>query len=166
MEAAPEGFEGEVGLLKAVNAAGVRYLLIGRQACILHGLPVDTFDYDVWVDPDPSNLDSLLRLAEPLDLIPSVERDRLPSVPFFHLENDTKIDVWKVREFRLATGEKLTFGDAYVRRMDVRDDERKLVIPIPCLEDLILLKRLGGRPKDVEDVKALQALLERRRDGK
>jgi hypothetical protein len=140
-------------------------LLIGRQACILHGLPVDTFDYDLWVDPDPSNLDSLLRLAEPLDLVPSVERDRLAAVPFFHLENDTKVDVWKVRVFVLATGERLTFGDAYARRVDVKDDARGLVIPIPSLEDLIVLKRLGGRAKDVEDVKALQALLEQRQSG-
>lgn len=163
MEGAPEGFEGELDLLRALNAAGVRYLLIGRQACILHGLPVDTFDYDLWVDPDPSNLQSLLCIAEPLDLFPSVATERLSTVPLFHLENEVKVDVWKVREFSLATGEKLSFLDAHLRRVDVRDDERKLVVPIPRLEDLILLKRLGGRPKDAEDVKALKALLDQRR---
>ncbi len=166
MDAGAEGFYRELDLLKALAAAGVRYLLIGRRACVLHGLPVDTFDYDLWVDPESSNLQSFLRVAEPFDLFPSVAPERLREVPFFHLENDTKVDVWKVREFLLATGERLVFADAHARRVDVRDDARQLLIPIPDLSDLILLKRLGGRPKDLEDVKALQALLDQRRLGK
>jgi len=157
------GFQREIELLIALGRAGVRYVLIGRQACILHGLPVHSFDYDFWVHPDPANLDALLREADALGLVPSVDRDRMRSVPFFHLENDTKVDVWKVREFLLATGERIEFDEVHARRMDLRDEEKGLVIPIPAIEDLILLKRLGKRPKDEEDIKGLQAILEQRR---
>ena len=36
----------ELEVLRRAYGAGVRFLLIGRQACMLYGLPVLSFDYD------------------------------------------------------------------------------------------------------------------------
>lgn len=33
-----------------------------------------------------------------------------------------------------------------------------VVIPVPSTADLILTKRFGGRPKDLEDIRLLEAL--------
>jgi hypothetical protein len=33
-----------------------------------------------------------------------------------------------------------------------------VTVAVPALDDLILTKRLGGRPKDLEDIRLLEAL--------
>jgi hypothetical protein len=33
-----------------------------------------------------------------------------------------------------------------------------VVIAVPSIDDLILTKRFGGRPKDLEDIRLLEAL--------
>ncbi|MBI5368353.1 MAG: hypothetical protein HZA54_15060 [Planctomycetes bacterium] len=151
-------FYSVVDLLKAMNGAGVRYLVIGRQAWLLYGLPVQTFDYNLWVDPAQGNVRALIEVAEPFGLSPSIPEEALPRRPFFRFENGTRIDVWKVREFALVSGEALRFETAYARRETRRDDARGLALPVPCITDLVFLKRLGNRPKDREDIRMLQAL--------
>ena len=47
-----------VGLL---NSTGVEYLLVGGYALAAHGRPRYTGDLDIWVDPDPANVQLLLR---------------------------------------------------------------------------------------------------------
>ena len=51
-----------------MNQAGVRWLLIGRQALIHYGVPAQTMDYDIWVDPAPANVRALLQVARSLNL--------------------------------------------------------------------------------------------------
>ncbi|MDL1874418.1 hypothetical protein FBQ85_04505 [Cytophagia bacterium CHB2] len=42
-------------MLKAFNAAGVNYLIVGAYAFGFHVEPRTTKDIDVWVDPTPEN---------------------------------------------------------------------------------------------------------------
>jgi hypothetical protein len=154
------GEDVEADLLAELHRAGVRYLLIGRQACVQYGLPVLTFDYDLWVDPEPGNLAALLRCAAAHDLRPTVPPERMTETGFFVLENDAHVDVFKVREFVARTGERCTFADAWARRRELADDQTGLVLVVPALPDLIVTKLCGGRKRDVEDVRALRVLLE------
>jgi predicted nucleotidyltransferase len=38
-------------------------------------------------------------------------------------------------------------------------------VPVASLEDLVALKRTAGRPNDLEDVRALEAIAAERKDG-
>lgn len=44
-----------VEFISCVHKGGVRYLLIGRQAMIAYGIPVQTMDYDLYIDGDIEN---------------------------------------------------------------------------------------------------------------
>ena len=155
----------ELEVLRRAYGAGVRFLLIGRQACMLYGLPVLSFDYDLWVSPDPENLARLVAVAREVELTPSVPVERLRETGFFRLENDRHIDVHKVAFFSAPDGTRVVFDEAWARRVEMRDDPAGLVIPVPAIEDLIITKLVGRRKKDVEDVKALRVVLELRQRG-
>jgi hypothetical protein len=42
-------------LLRCLNAAGVRYLVVGGYAVMIHSEPRYTKDLGIWVDPEPEN---------------------------------------------------------------------------------------------------------------
>jgi hypothetical protein len=48
-------------LLKSLNAAGVRYLIVGGYAVMVHTEPYYTKDLDVSVDPSPLNAEAVFR---------------------------------------------------------------------------------------------------------
>lgn len=155
----------EIDVLRRSYRAGVRFLVIGRQACMLYGLPVLSFDYDIWVSPAPDNLARLVAAARDADLYPSVPLERMRETGFFRLENDAHIDVHKVSFFSAPDGTRAVFEDAWTGRVEMRDDTADLVLPVPRIEDLIVTKLAGRRKKDLEDVKALQVILDLRRGG-
>src|SRR3954451_24474497 len=52
-------------LLRSLNAAGIRYLIVGGYAVMVHTEPRYTNDLDIWIDRDEQNARALLRaLAE------------------------------------------------------------------------------------------------------
>lgn len=154
--------EKELQFFKKLDEYGVKYLLIGRQACALYGLPLYTFDYDIAVENSSGNLDKLLEIAESLDLYPSAEKDRIRNkkAPIFHLENDIKIDVFSARQYKTIDNETINFSQAFARKEVRKDKKWGLVFYIPCIDDLIKFKKINPRPKDFEDIKALEIVAE------
>ena len=57
-------------LLKRLNDAGARYVVIGGQAMLQHGMPRFTLDWDIFVPPfDQENFDKInTALADELDM--------------------------------------------------------------------------------------------------
>lgn len=55
------------GLLVALDAAGVRFVVIGGFAVVAHGYPRATKDLDIVPDPDPDNLKQLASALSDLD---------------------------------------------------------------------------------------------------
>jgi hypothetical protein len=41
-------------IIQQFNSKLIRHVLIGRQAVVLYGAPVTSFDYDLWVSSDYS----------------------------------------------------------------------------------------------------------------
>ncbi len=41
--------------IAALDARGVRYLVVGAHAVALHGIPRATRDLDIWLDTSPAN---------------------------------------------------------------------------------------------------------------
>ena len=63
-------------ILACLERYGVRYVLIGGLAAVLHGSPQVTFDADICPAPDPSNLDALAGALREMRA-----RVRTPDVP-------------------------------------------------------------------------------------
>jgi hypothetical protein len=160
VEADPAAF------LIGLSRARVRWLLIGRQALIHYGAPVQTMDYDLWVDPVPANVRKFLRVARELGLEAPETAKELESRPLFSLIGGTlKIDVFKARKFTNLDGETIDFSSAYRRRVIARVKGDPLAPPLPSIRDLKTLKRMRDGVSDREDLRFLD-LLEKQRPSR
>jgi len=68
-------------LFSALNAEGVRYLLVGGYAFSFHAVPRYTKDLDVWVEATPEmaprTLRALLAFGAPAELIEEADVEKL-----------------------------------------------------------------------------------------
>jgi len=147
-------------LAAALDGAGIAWYLFGAQAAILHGVARLTADVDVTVRlPDGmSNEDAARRLedhrfrrrvVDPL----FIERTRV--IPFLHVPTALPLDV-------VLAGPGIE--DQFFDRVQVRDIE-EVRVRLASPEDLIVMKVLAGRPKDLEDVGSIVAANGERLDG-
>jgi hypothetical protein len=147
-------FDEEV-FFSAIAKSGARALLIGRRALIALGLPVMTRDYDFWLPAEDAALFNAA--VAKLDLFPTRTPEEARGIGRYVLENDERVDVLVAQAVSTVDGVRVEFGDVWERRRAIE------VFPgvnavIPSLEDLILTKRFGARPKDAEDIRLLEAL--------
>ena len=149
--------------LIALHAAPLRWLLIGRQALIFHGAPVQTQDYDLWLDPGRRNLDRFFRLIRSMEFEGPRRSSEVATAPQFSLYGGLlKVDVFKPRKFTNLDGESLDFASAWSRKVECRAAGDPLKVYIPALEHLRLLKRMRDDPADRLDVEYIDELLRRR----
>ena len=145
-----------VDVVQAVRAAchalGARWYVFGAQAAILRGAVRHTEDVDFTIDlagrATRDLVDALatrgvaLRVTDADDFIAATQ-----VLPLVHRASGTPIDVvlagsaLEARFFDRA--ESIT-----VDGVDIR---------VPCIEDLLVMKVLAARPKDLEDVAAIAA---------
>jgi murein DD-endopeptidase MepM/ murein hydrolase activator NlpD len=149
----------ETAFFRAVATGGVRALLIGRRALIALGLPVLTADYDFWIHIDDAG--TFNACLAPLGLVPSRSPDEARKVGRYVLENDERVDVLVARSVPTVDGVSVQFDDVWKRRRTL-DLGAGATVAVPCLDDLILTKRFGSRPKDAQDIRMLELL---RREG-
>ena len=150
---------------RLLNDADIRYIVIGGWAAIIHGVARSTNDIDVVYARDDENIRRLSAALLPWD---PYLRGAPPGLPFR----------WDDRTIRNGLNFTLTtrYGDIdFLGEVSGGGTFDELlpytqeVTPygIPCrvvnLERLIQLKRAAGRPKDLEAIAELQALLEERR---
>lgn len=134
----------------AIRDAGARWYLFGAQAALLHGASRLTADVDAtvaWDRPDTRPLLDALR-ARGFELRPAppdfIERTRV--VPLVHgtgIQTDLVLGGPGLEELFLARA--------------VDRDVEGVRVPVATAEDLVAMKILGGRAKDLEDVRALLA---------
>ncbi len=152
-------------LLQALSVARVDFILIGGLAANLRGSARVTLDVDVVYGRSRQNIQ---RLAEALRPCSPYLRGAPPGLPF----------TWDERTIRNGLNFTLTttLGDIDLLGEVVGGGNYDLLLPhsselqafgvkLRCvtLERLIQLKRAAGRPKDLESIAELEALLEERR---
>jgi hypothetical protein len=134
----------------ALAALGVRWFLFGAQAAILHGVARLSADVDVTVELGArSSRELVAALAtagfEPRvpDAIAFAEATRV--LPFVHGPSRMPLDVVLagpgLEEQFLAGVQERVVGSVRV--------------PVVCAEDLVAMKMLAGRPRDLDDVAAI-----------
>lgn len=159
-------------LLRALEEAGVRYVVIGAQAAVIHGAPVVTRDLDVTPARDGENLERLAAALRVLDARLRVPNDP-EGVPFpIDPQMLASSVAWTVTT--RAGDLDLVFEPAGTRGYDdLRQDATQvevgpgLVVPVASLVDVIRCKQASGRPKDQAHLPLLRQTLEeiRRREA-
>jgi predicted nucleotidyltransferase len=152
-------------LLRHLHDADVRFVIVGGFAATMLGSSRTTIDLDVVYARDHENLERLVRALQPLG---PYLRGAPPGLPF-------QLDVATLERglnFTLTTSagdvdllgeiagggryEALAAGARQIRVFGID-------VAVVTLEQLILLKRAAGRPRDLEALAELEALLEERR---
>ena len=154
-------FQRLIGLL---SAADVEFVVVGGVAAAMHGAAYATFDLDVVYGRSPENL---ARIAHALAPIGPYLRGAPPDLPF-RLDPET---LRRGLNFTLTTtagdldllGE-VAGGGTYERLLTDCDSATigGYQVRYVSLKQLIALKRAAGRPKDLDKLAALEALLEER----
>ena len=156
-------------ILAALNDGGVRYLVVGGVAVVLHGHLRTTMDLDLVVQLDPENLEQALSALQRLGYQP------IAPVPILQFADPSTRESW-IRDknmivfslwlpdrptFKLDifVAEPFEFEPTYERSVTV--DLGTAEATVLALEDLIALKRDAGRPQDLADVQALERIREK-----
>jgi len=145
----------EIAFFAGIERAGVRALLIGRRALVVLGLPVLTADYDFWIHIE--DIVALNAAVEAFGLLPTHTPEEARGRGRYVLQNDEKVDVLVARSVPTIDGQRLAFDDVWARRRRLPLAEGVSVL-VPDLDDLIATKRIQPRPKDLEDIRLLEAL--------
>jgi hypothetical protein len=139
-------------LERALTPLGLRWYVFGAQAAILYGAVRLTEDIDITIDPRdlPTRtiVESLRRAGFALrvdDAERFVEQTRV--LPCVHQPTETPVDV-----VLSGPGLEERFHDR-ARRLDVAGQ----AVPVAAAEDIIVMKVLAGRAKDLDDVVAILA---------
>jgi hypothetical protein len=145
----------EADFFRAIAGSGARALLIGRRALVALGIPVLTADYDFWLHIE--DIVAFNTAGEPQGLFPTRTPDEARARGRYVLENDERVDVLVARTVPTVDGVRVSFEDVWSRRQTL-EVSPGVALAVPALDDLILTKRFGGRPKDLEDIRLLEAL--------
>lgn len=145
----------EPAFFRALHVSGARALLIGRRALVLLGLPVLTADYDFWIHID--DIAPFNAACESSGLSPTLSPNEARQKGRYVLENDEHVDVLVARLLSTIDGEAVSFEDVWQRRQAI-DLGNGCAVAIPTIDDLIRTKRFRARPRDLEDIRLLEAL--------
>jgi hypothetical protein len=155
-------------IVRSLNGAGVRYLVVGGLAVVAHGYVRFTADLDLVLDLDEGNLRGAMEVFWSLgyrprapvrlrDFADTATRERwirekgLTVLSLFS-------DAHPLTEVDLFVADPIGFDEAYERRvsMAVAPATEATFVSLP---DLIRMKRAAGRPQDLSDVERLEERL-------
>ena len=150
----------------ALERAGVRYVVVGGTAVVLHGHARLTVDLDLVVDLAVEPATAAVEALTALGLQP-----RLPVPAAAFADRDTReqwvrernLQVFSFfdpaspwREVDLFATEPLPLAELLADAVGVRVADT--VVPVASRAHLIELKRRAGRPQDLADIAALEQL--------
>lgn len=161
----PEPLPDFPNILAALEAAQVRYVLIGGLAMVAHGSAHITVDIDICYARDRGNLAALVAAIKPRN--PHL-RGAPEGLPFFFdtrtfanaLNLTLATDVGSVDLLGEVPG--VVSFDALWEHSVVIELEG-VIVHVASLDDLIAMKEAAGRPKDqlhVLELKALRAVIQ------
>jgi hypothetical protein len=156
-------------IISALNAHGVRYLIVGGVAVAAHGYGRRTFDLDLVIQLTESNVLQAIDALESLQykpIVPVNPRDfadaakrtewiEQKNMLFFSLRSESH----PVMPIDVFVSEPFAFDVEYNRAL-IEELGPNVPARFICLETLITMEEATGRSKDDEDVRQLKLLLE------
>ncbi len=144
-----------IRVCRLLNEAGARYLVIGGQACILHGLVRTTEDVDILIEASEQNCASVIAALSRLEDGAASEltpRDLLENV-VVKIADEVEVDV-------STSAWKVTYPEALPGALSVEIDQ----VRIPYLGmDCLIASKETYREQDAVDRQRLLALKARGR---
>ncbi len=151
-----------------LNKAGVKYVVVGGVATVLHGHPRHTDDIDFVVALDHENALGAVKAIMFAGFAP-----KIPIDPEDFADEEIR-QTWIEEKNMLVLGfrhktDPFQHIDVFVsypidfdRMYDDSEVKEAYGMPVRVcsLDDLIRLKLLAGRPKDLEDVRILEMIRE------
>jgi hypothetical protein len=153
-------------IFKEFELRRVRYLVVGGMAVNLYGYVRLTVDLDIMADLSDKNLSKIIQIMEKSGYTP-----RVPVNPHEFLSNE-KRDEWikkkgavvftfidlnePFKHIDIFLSNPIDFEEAYSRREMITIGAIK--VSIISIDDLIELKSLSGRQRDVEDIDHLERI--------
>ncbi len=141
-------------VIDSLNQAGVVYVVIGCVALNVHGLVRATVDLDVFVRPEPENIERLRRALKRVWTDPEIDRitaDDLcgdyPAVRYGPPEGALYLDILT------RLGEATLFSDLQVEVKEIEGVPIRVATP----QSLYRMKKNTVRPIDRADALALRA---------
>lgn len=152
--------------LAPLERAGVRYLVVGGVAVVLHGYLRTTIDLDLVLQLERDNVERALSALADLGFQPQVPvplssfADPEIRATWLREKNMTVFSLWHPDHPGFAVDlfvqEPFDFDEVYSRALRVPlQDVQATVI---SQEDLVAMKRAAGRARDLEDIAALSEL--------
>lgn len=140
-------------LFKALQAAGIRYLVVGGQAMRLLGMPRYSMDWDLFLPPrDELNLAKLNALLEE-----DLDAPLVPLGPRGENFIQTYQTRWGVLQFHQGLPGVPNFDEAEARAV-VHLNENGIPVRCLCGLDLLAAKKAANRPQDQTDIEFLMEL--------
>ena len=153
-------------LFKALHSAGVRYVVVGGLAAVLHGYARFTADVDLIIDLKRKEAEKAVKALTDFGLKP-----RLPVDPLQFADPEIR-EVWRKEKHMevfsffdpgnpvvtvdLFVYEPVPFTQLLLRAK--RMDFGETAIPVCSIDDLIDLKIKAARPRDLNDIEHLREI--------
>ena len=137
-------------VFKSLQSHGVKYIVIGGVAAVLHGVPRATFDLDILIERTRENAENLLKalLAADLETASLISPENVLANEITVFNDLVRIDVQ-------TSTPGLAFDTAWKNRVTLEYQGQPLLVA--SRQDLIASKTAAGRDIDLQDVRALAA---------
>lgn len=157
--------------LAYLDASGVRFVVVGGVAVVIHGYARLTADLDLAIDLDPANVRRAMEAATARGLrplLPVHAGDFADEATRRRWITERHMEVFSMRDERnplltvdFFAREPVPFEELWARAENVAIGGR--TIRVAAIEDLIRMKRAAGRPQDALDIARLEEIARRRR---
>lgn len=137
--------------IRAMEAHGVEYMIVGGVAVGVHGHVRYTKDLDVWFRGDASNAERLIGALKDFGF----ESIKVPVEAFCKPRAMLVIGAEPNRIELINFADGIDFDDCYARRVVVPIGETRAAVL--ALDDLRVNKRAVNRLQDLADLEALQS---------
>ena len=141
-------------LLRLLNVHKVEFVVIGATAFPIHGYARATLDIDIFVHPEPQNASRLFEALKDFGYdVSDITLEDLLTRKVLIRQHLVETDIHP-----FVTG--ITFDQVWKNRVQGTYGNEDVFYA--SLDDLITMKEAAGRPKDLEDLKVLRILKQKK----
>lgn len=138
-------------LIKHLNEAKIKYLIIGGVAAIIYGIPRITKDIDIAIIPEYKTIEKFLEILKKVNFGTAYTTN-----PSKILESKVTIFEDYFRLDILTEADGFDFNLSWAKREII--SVKEINLNVVSMQDLIIMKKASGREIDLEDVRLLEKI--------